>query len=62
MREHWTLQQYVDELMEMARQEFDESVEPYILDMKLKVLRREMQERFSEEQMAIHGIVFEKGY
>lgn len=62
MREHWTLQQYVNELMEMANQEFDQSVEPYIIDMKLKVLRREMQERFTEEQMAIHGIVFEKGY
>lgn len=60
MREHWTLQQYVDELMLIARQEFDKSVEPYILDMKFKVLRREMQERFTPEEMSIHGIYFEK--
>jgi UDP-N-acetyl-D-mannosaminuronate dehydrogenase len=60
MREHWTLQQYVDELMKMARQEFDQSVPSWIIDMKLKVLRREMQQRFSQEEIAIHGIVFEK--
>jgi len=60
MREHWTLQQYVDALMEIARQEFDQSVEPYILDMKFKTFRREMQERFTPEEMAIHGIYFEK--
>ena len=59
MREDWTLQRYVEELMELARMEFDRSVEPYILDVKFKVLRREMQERFTPEEMAIHGIYFE---
>ena len=60
MREHWTLQEYVDALMEIARQEFDQSIEPYILDMKFKMLRREMLERFTPEEMSIHGIYFEK--
>ena len=59
MREDWNLQRYVDELMTMARQEFEETIDPVILDMNLRILRREMQERFTPEDMAIHGIYFE---
>jgi hypothetical protein len=59
MRESWTLDQYVDELMNLARIEFDQVVSPDIIDMKHKMLRREMLERFSPEEMMIHGIYFE---
>lgn len=60
MRETWTLQRYVDELMELARLEFDQIIDPGLIEMKFKMLRREMLERFTPEEMAIHGIYFEK--
>ena len=59
MREGWTLQQYVEELMELARMEFNEAVDPNIIEMKFKMLRREMLERFTPEEMMNHGIFFE---
>ena len=59
MREHWTLDQYVDELLEVARMEFDQSVDSYILNLKYQMLKREMGERFTPEEMLNHGIVFE---
>ena len=59
MREHWDLQRYIDELMEMARMEFEDVIDPHILNMKLRILKREMMERFTPEQMFMHGIVFE---
>lgn len=58
MRTKWTLQRYVDELMEMAQQEFDEAVDTAILQYKFKILRHEMQQRFTPEEMSIHGIYF----
>ncbi len=60
MREGWTLQQYVEELMELARMEFNEAIDPNIIEMKFKMLRREMLERFTPEEMMNHGIFFEK--
>ena len=59
MREGWTLQQYVDELMELARMEFDQVIDPDLIEMKFKMLRREMLERFTPEEMMNHGIFFE---
>lgn len=59
MREGWTLQQYVEELMELARMEFNEAIDPNIIEMKFKMLRREMLERFTPEEMMNHGIFFE---
>ena len=59
MREGWTLQQYVEELMELARMEFNEAIDPNIIEMKFKMRRREMLERFTPEEMMNHGIFFE---
>lgn len=60
MREHWTLQQYIDELQSVAHLEFEDVVHPDIIHRKVRVLKREMMERFSQQEMFMHGIIFEK--
>lgn len=60
MREHWTLDQYVEELMALARMEFEGAVHPDLIIRKSRVLQSEMQERFTPEQLMVHGIFFEK--
>lgn len=58
MREDWNLQRYVTELQNLADLEFDDVVHPDLIDQKYKFLRREMIERFSPEELFLHGIIF----
>jgi hypothetical protein len=58
MREGWSLQQYVTELQNLADLEFDDVVHPDLIDRKYKVLKREMTERFSAEELFLFGIIF----
>jgi len=58
MREDWTLQRYVTELQNLAHLEFDDVVHPDLIHLKYKFLKREMVERFSAEELFMHGIIF----
>lgn len=57
MREHWTVQDYVNSLTNLA--DIEDSIHPDIVNLKLNVLRRELRERFSREELIFYNIFFD---
>ena len=57
MRETWTIQDYVNSLTNLA--DVEDIIHPDIVKIKSSVLRRELTERFSQEELRIHNIFFD---
>ena len=57
MRETWTIQDYVNSLTNLA--DVEDIIHPDIVKIKSSVLRRELKERFSQEELRIHNIFFD---
>ena len=58
VREHWTIQDYVDRLMQLS--EMEDALHPDIVERAVGTLHREVTIRFSREELFLAGIGYQK--